>query len=113
LASNPKFVITIDGDATRDGTRITIQEKKAYNEKQKCKSLNPTFSQLPIIPPASRYSPAIPPYQPSSLCLQNQLPPTDIKIKEKEMSALNKRAAFSSTLPEYDPAVLDLACPND
>ncbi|KAF9107960.1 hypothetical protein BGX29_004073, partial [Mortierella sp. GBA35] len=35
LASNPKFVITIDGDATRDGTRITIQEKKAYNEKQK------------------------------------------------------------------------------
>ena len=40
LASNPKFVITIDGDATRDGTRITIQEKKAYNEKQKCKDLN-------------------------------------------------------------------------
>ncbi|KAF9904817.1 hypothetical protein EC991_002321, partial [Linnemannia zychae] len=35
LASNPKFVITIDGDATRDGTRITIQEKKAYNDKQK------------------------------------------------------------------------------
>ncbi|KAI7818436.1 hypothetical protein BC939DRAFT_480328 [Gamsiella multidivaricata] len=35
LASNPKFVIAIDGDATRDGTRITIQEKKAYNEKQK------------------------------------------------------------------------------
>ncbi|KAG0196973.1 hypothetical protein BGX28_009522, partial [Mortierella sp. GBA30] len=35
LASNPKFVITIEGEATRDGTRITIQEKKAYNEKQK------------------------------------------------------------------------------
>ncbi|KAG0307670.1 hypothetical protein BGZ98_010139, partial [Dissophora globulifera] len=35
LASNPKFVVTIDGDATRDGTRITIQEKKAYNDKQK------------------------------------------------------------------------------
>ncbi|KAF8924852.1 hypothetical protein BGZ58_001364, partial [Dissophora ornata] len=35
LASNPKFVIAIDGDATRDGTRITIQEKKAYNDKQK------------------------------------------------------------------------------
>ncbi|KAF9583249.1 hypothetical protein BGW38_009927, partial [Lunasporangiospora selenospora] len=35
LASNPKFVISIDGDASQDGTRITIQEKKAYNEKQK------------------------------------------------------------------------------
>ncbi|KAF9345813.1 hypothetical protein BGX26_002705, partial [Mortierella sp. AD094] len=35
LASNPKFVITLDGDANRDGTKITIQEKKAYNEKQK------------------------------------------------------------------------------
>ncbi|KAG0260352.1 hypothetical protein BG011_001953, partial [Mortierella polycephala] len=35
LASNPKFVITIDGDANRDGTRITIQEKKSYNDKQK------------------------------------------------------------------------------
>ncbi|KAF9100709.1 hypothetical protein BGX27_000276, partial [Mortierella sp. AM989] len=35
LASNTKFVIAIDGDATRDGTKITIQEKKAYNDKQK------------------------------------------------------------------------------
>ncbi|KAG0043718.1 hypothetical protein BGZ83_011087, partial [Gryganskiella cystojenkinii] len=35
LASNPKFVVTVDGDPSRDGTRITIQEKKAYNEKQK------------------------------------------------------------------------------
>ncbi|KAI1316330.1 hypothetical protein EDD11_010109 [Mortierella claussenii] len=35
LASNPKLVVTIDGDASRDGTKITIQEKKAYNEKQK------------------------------------------------------------------------------
>ncbi|CAO3565913.1 unnamed protein product [Mortierella alpina] len=35
VASNPKFAITIDGDGTHDGTRILIQEKKAYNEKQK------------------------------------------------------------------------------
>ncbi|KAF9156576.1 hypothetical protein DFQ26_009301, partial [Actinomortierella ambigua] len=35
LQSNPKFVIAIDGDANRDGTRITLQEKKTYNEKQK------------------------------------------------------------------------------
>ncbi|KAF9430481.1 hypothetical protein BGZ76_000821, partial [Entomortierella beljakovae] len=35
LASNPKFVITIDGDASRDSTKIIIQEKKAYNDKQK------------------------------------------------------------------------------
>jgi hypothetical protein len=48
LAGNTSFVVTIDGDATRDGTRITIQEKKDYNEKQKCKSPVPPFS--------SRYS---------------------------------------------------------
>ncbi|KAF9905967.1 hypothetical protein BX616_000861, partial [Lobosporangium transversale] len=35
LASNPKLVITLDGDATRDGTKITLQEKKPNNEKQK------------------------------------------------------------------------------
>ncbi|KAF9198224.1 hypothetical protein BGZ49_001021, partial [Haplosporangium sp. Z 27] len=35
LSSNPKFVITIDGDANRDGSKITVQEKKPYHEKQK------------------------------------------------------------------------------
>jgi len=37
LASNTKFVVTVDGDPSRHGTRIIIQEKKAYNDKQKCK----------------------------------------------------------------------------
>ncbi|KAF9954970.1 hypothetical protein BGZ72_004124, partial [Mortierella alpina] len=53
LASNPKFVITIDGDATRDGTRITIQEKKAYNEKQKWYYLGGGGSN-PVSPSPSR-----------------------------------------------------------
>ncbi|KAF9360723.1 hypothetical protein BGX34_007540, partial [Mortierella sp. NVP85] len=35
LAGNTSFVVTIDGEATRDGTRIIIKEKEDYNEKQK------------------------------------------------------------------------------
>ncbi|KAF9195071.1 hypothetical protein BGZ50_005292, partial [Haplosporangium sp. Z 11] len=53
LASNPKFVITIDGDATRDGTRITIQEKKSYNDKQKWHFSGGSSSQ-PASPSPSR-----------------------------------------------------------
>ncbi|KAG0334355.1 hypothetical protein BG004_000441, partial [Podila humilis] len=53
LASNPKFVVTIDGDANRDGTRITIQEKKPYNEKQKWLYLN-GFDTRPVSPSPSR-----------------------------------------------------------
>ncbi|KAF9275594.1 hypothetical protein BGZ68_010685, partial [Mortierella alpina] len=53
LASNPKFVITIDGEATRDGTRITIQEKKVYNEKQKWYYLGGGGSN-PVSPSPSR-----------------------------------------------------------
>ncbi|KAF9373316.1 hypothetical protein CPB97_000656, partial [Podila verticillata] len=53
LASNPKFVVTIDGDATKDGTRITIQEKKPYYEKQKWLYLN-GFDARPVSPSPSR-----------------------------------------------------------
>ncbi|KAF9569219.1 hypothetical protein EC968_002657, partial [Mortierella alpina] len=53
LASNPKFVITIDGEGNRDGTRITIQEKKAYNEKQKWYYLGSGGSN-PVSPSPSR-----------------------------------------------------------
>ncbi|KAF9409794.1 hypothetical protein BGZ94_001860, partial [Podila epigama] len=53
LASNPKFVVTIDGDATRDGTRIIIQEKKPYYEKQKWLYLN-GFDTRPLSPSPSK-----------------------------------------------------------
>ncbi|KAG0019623.1 hypothetical protein BGZ82_011834, partial [Podila clonocystis] len=53
LASNSRFVVTIDGDATRDGTRITIQEKKPYYEKQKWLYLN-GFDTRPLSPSPSR-----------------------------------------------------------
>ncbi|KAF9950314.1 hypothetical protein BGZ70_001429, partial [Mortierella alpina] len=53
VASNPRFAITIDGDGTRDGTRILIQEKKAYNEKQKWNYLGGGGSN-PVSPSPSR-----------------------------------------------------------
>ncbi|KAG0240690.1 hypothetical protein BGW41_006773, partial [Actinomortierella wolfii] len=53
LQSNPKFVIGIDGDANRDGTRITLQEKKTYFDKQKWYFLEGTESR-PSSPSPSR-----------------------------------------------------------
>ncbi|KAF9307936.1 hypothetical protein BG003_011837, partial [Podila horticola] len=60
LASNPKFVVTIDGDATRDGTRITIQKKKSYCEKQKWLYLN-DLNTRPLSPPCRAESISIRP----------------------------------------------------